>query len=49
MESHINEFLDYILKQKKYSFNTSKNYSIDIREFKEYLDKESLNYLDVDY
>ena len=42
MEKYINEFLDYILKQKKYSSNTAKNYSIDIDEFKTYLKKEIL-------
>ena len=42
MEEYINEFLDYILKQKKYSSNTAKNYSIDIDEFKTYLKKEGV-------
>jgi len=49
MEDKISDFLDYITKQKKYSENTSKNYEIDILEFKEYLNRESINYLDVDY
>ncbi len=49
MEVKIMDFLDYILKQKNYSSNTIKNYEIDILEFKEYLDKEGIKYLDVDY
>lgn len=49
MEKYINEFLDYILKQKKYSSYTAKNYNIDINEFKAYLKKEGINFLDVDY
>ena len=49
MEKYINEFLDYILKQKKYSSNTFKNYSIDIDEFKAYLKKEGVSFFDVDY
>lgn len=42
-------FLNYIIKQKNYSINTSKNYEIDILEFKEYIDKKSISYLEVDY
>lgn len=49
MEVKIKSFLDYILKQKNYSSNTVKNYEIDILEFKEYLEKEGIKYLDVDY
>ncbi len=49
METKIEEFLNYIEKQKKYSLNTLKNYNIDILEFKEYLGNEGFDYLDVDY
>ena len=49
MNKELEKFLDYIIKQKKYSLNTSKNYEIDILEFSSYLDKEIINYLDVDY
>ncbi len=42
-------FLNYIIKQKNYSINTSKNYEIDILEFKEYIDKKSISYLEVEY
>ena len=49
MENKINEFLEYIEKQKKYSNNTIKNYRIDILEFEKYIKDNSVNYLDVDY
>lgn len=49
MNEKIKEFLNYIEKQKKYSKNTIKNYNIDILEFKEYLNEEGFDYLDVDY
>lgn len=49
MKESLSNFLDYITKQKNYSFNTSKNYEIDITEFKNYLEKEGFDYLEVDY
>ena len=49
MDGKINEFLDFIVKQKNYSKHTNINYELDINEFKEYLNKEHINYLDVDY
>lgn len=49
MKDKINEFIEYIGKQKNYSDNTIKNYEIDILEFKEYIELENFNYLDVDY
>lgn len=49
MVNKINEFKNYIIKQKNYSSNTAKNYEIDIIEFKTYLDKEGISYLDIDY
>lgn len=49
MDKSVQKFLEYIINQKNYSENTSKNYEIDILEFKEYLNKESINYLDIDY
>ena len=48
MDGKINEFLDFIVKQKNYSKHTNINYELDINEFKEYLNKEHINYLDVD-
>lgn len=49
MNNYINEFLEYILKQRNYSPNTYKNYNIDIIEFEEYLIEEKTNFKDVDY
>ena len=49
MKDNLKKFLDYILKQKNYSINTVKNYEIDILEFNDYLNKEGINYLDIDY
>lgn len=49
MKDDLKRFLDYILKQKNYSPNTAKNYEIDILEFNDYLNKEGINYLDIDY
>lgn len=49
MNDKINDFIEFINFQKKYSKYTSKNYQLDILEFKGYLEKESINYLDVDH
>lgn len=49
MENKIIEFLEYLEKQKRYSENTIMNYEIDLKEFKDYLNKEMFHYLDVDY
>ncbi len=49
MEKSLNDFLNYIMKQKNYSINTCKNYEIDILEFKKYLDEKKVNYLAIDY
>lgn len=49
MEEMVKEFLTFIIKQKKYSFFTARNYEIDINEFNCYLTKKNVGYLDVDY
>ncbi len=49
MNKNLSDFLDFIIKQKNYSKNTSKNYEIDIKEFFKYVEKEGFNYLEVDY
>lgn len=49
MKESLSNFLNFIIKQKNYSENTSKNYEIDILEFFKYVEKEGFNYLDVDY
>lgn len=42
-------FLIYLNDEKNYSDYTIKNYKIDILEFNDYLNKEMINYLDIDY
>src|SRR5574344_1455105 len=42
-------FLIYLNNEKNYSDYTIKNYKIDILEFNDYLNKEMINYLDIDY
>ena len=49
MKNKLDEFFDYLIKQKNYSSNTKINYEIDINEFNDYLNKNSKDYLDVDY
>ena len=49
MKNKLDEFFDYLIKQKNYSSNTKINYEIDINEYNDYLNKNSINYLDVDY
>lgn len=49
MKKDIDEFLEYIEKQKMYSLNTKKNYEIDINEFMNYLKDKEINYTDVNY
>ena len=42
MNIDIKKFLDYILRQKKYSLNTYKNYEIDIMESSRMIRREAL-------
>ena len=49
MKDIINEFLDYITYEKKYSNNTEINYEIDLYRFDEYLKINHKNYLKVKY
>lgn len=49
MQKNIKDFIKYIEKQKMYSEHTIKNYEIDIIEFKKYLEKEMIDYTNVDY
>ena len=49
MDKDIELFFDYLLYQKNYSLHTIKSYKEDISMFKEYLDKENISYLDIDY
>ncbi len=45
----MNEYLNYLSYQKKYSKNTVLNYEEDLLLFKDYLDIKSIKYSDVDY
>ena len=45
----LENYIDYLLYQKKYSQNTAIGYKNDILLFFMYLEKESLNYLDIEY
>ena len=45
----VNEYLDYLKYEKNYSSYTIINYNNDIEEYFLYLDRESINFLDVEY
>lgn len=49
MKDIINEFLDYIAYEKKYSNNTEINYEIDLYRFAEFLKIKHKNYLKIKY
>lgn len=46
---YLNEFLEYLEYQKNYSKDTIHSYGIDIKEYINYLKKESIDLLDMDY
>ena len=48
MEKHIKQFLDFLQNEKKLSNSTLQSYSRDINQYKDYLDKNHVNYLKVD-
>ncbi len=45
----LENYLEYLKYQKNYSSYTIENYKHDILEYLEYLNKESLNYKDIEY
>ena len=45
----INEYLDYLKYEKNYSSYTIINYNNDIEEYFLYLERENINFLDVEY
>ena len=49
MNKEICEYLDYLKYQRNYSLYTIENYSSDILEYMEYLDREGLNYKKIVY
>ena len=48
MEKHIKQFLDFLQNEKKLSNNTLQSYSRDINQYREYLEKNRINYIKVD-
>ncbi len=48
MEKHIKQFLDFLKNEKKLSNNTLQSYSRDINQYREYLEKNRINYVKVD-
>lgn len=48
MEKHIKQFLDFLQNEKKLSNNTLQSYSRDINQYKDYLDKNQMNYIKVE-
>ena len=46
---YLEEFLNYLKYQKNYSDETIRSYKIDLDELFDYLNKESVDYLDIDY
>ena len=49
MDKYINDYLDYLLYQKNYSKNTILNYEEDLIFFTEYVEREEISFLDIDY
>ena len=49
MDKYIDMYLDYLLYQKNYSKNTILNYEEDLIFFKEYVEREEILFLDIDY
>ena len=45
----IEEFLDYLEYERKYSFHTVENYERDLTKYKEYLKKEKISFNNLDY
>lgn len=48
MEKHIKQFLDFLENEKKLSNNTLQSYNRDISQYREYLEKNRINYIKVD-
>lgn len=49
MDNYIDEFVDYMRIQRNYSNNTEVNYSIDLEEYKKYIDDLHINYKKITY
>ena len=44
IKNNIDDFLDYIYLEKKYSSNTLRAYRKDLNEFYNFINKDSINY-----
>lgn len=49
MDKLINKYIDYLKYEKNYSSYTILNYEEDLNFFKTYIEKEALDFLDIDY
>ncbi len=49
MDQYINDYLDYLLYQRNYSEHTITNYRDDLLFFKNYVSREDISFLEVDY
>lgn len=49
MNDLMEDFLDYISKQKKYSDYTETNYELDLRDYEEYISNQKINYKNISY
>ena len=49
MDGYIQDFLDYLLYEKKYSENTVQSYLKDLEQFSEYVSNKKVNYKTMDY
>lgn len=47
--NYINDFIDYLTYEKKYSSNTISNYEKDLSDFASYIKSKKLNYKKLDY
>ena len=49
MEEYVDEFLDYLEYEKKYSINTLVGYKVDLEQFLTYLKDYGVDYKEIDY
>jgi len=49
MDKYIDLYLDYLTYQRNYSKLTILNYKDDLEFFKDYIDKQKISFLDIDY
>ena len=49
LNEYIDNFLDYLEYERKYSFHTVENYERDLTKYKNYIEKEKINFKSMDY